>query len=162
MESLLHGMGCRYADGRPNSAPELRTEGGTNTFLVKSPTVVGAPARPRLAQVRWADLDETAMSSESIKLLDVRVNGLPHQRELDVIASMQCDNIYPEDVDRLEELDEWVETILPHNDKCLGWSLSQDLPNELEETAEPVDPLVHKGTELGSTGKGKGQIFLHI
>ena len=102
------------------------------------------------------------MSSESIKLLDVRVNGLPHQRELDVIASMQCDNIYPEDVDRPEELDEWVETILPHNDKCLGWSLSQDLPSEFEEIAEPMDPLVHRGTELGSAGKGKGQILLHV
>ena len=92
----------------------------------------------------------------------MNINGLPHQREVDVIASMQCDNIYPEDVDEPEGLDEWVETTLPHNGKCLGWSLSQDLPSELEEIAEPVDPLVHKGTELGSADNGKGQLSWRV
>ena len=37
MESLLRSMGCVFKDGRPESAPSLRKEGGTKAFCLEDP-----------------------------------------------------------------------------------------------------------------------------
>ena len=39
MDSLLELMGCTFAEGRPASAPTLRTEGGTKAFSLEHPRI---------------------------------------------------------------------------------------------------------------------------
>ena len=63
----------------------------------------------------------------------------------------------PLDEDILKELEK-----LPHEESGLGWSLSQCLPPEREETAESPDSLELEGTRLGSAGNGKQPILWRI
>ena len=112
----------------------------------------------------------------SLTIQDVRVRGLPHQWHAEAIASMQCDQIMPEDVDDPEELAKWQAAVcpngaatvacpsgvsselLPHENCKDGWSLSKELPPDVKEHDEAIDALVELGTALGSAGQGKEPI----
>ena len=59
-ESLLSSMGCVFVAGRPESAPTLRKEGGTNVFSLRQLQSVsrhGSPLATGAAKL-WADEEE--------------------------------------------------------------------------------------------------------
>ena len=92
------------------------------------------------------------MTSASNIIRDLKIRGLPHQRSLCNILSMNCDQIQLEDgcLDDIQQL--------PHDTVAVNWKLSGWLPTEQLEREEPADNLVDLGTRLGSAGNGKEPI----
>ena len=171
MDSLLRCMGCGFSAGRPESAPELKREGGTNVFMVRraglaraanvTPTRLGtevvkgprsSPLKARLADLQGDDI----MSSWEVH----RLEGLLHQRGGSAIASMHCDQISAEEEPEAIEFEDI--TSLPHETEANGWRLSHSLPEGRVEHQEPPDPLVEMGTALGKAGNGKDAIHWPI
>ena len=162
MDSLLSSMGCEYQEGRPESAPELRREGGTKTFALSDPAPASAHAsmvRSNLQHVgigaRWADMEDSAMS---LSLHDILLRGLPHGRGVSAVLSVHCDNILPEDVDDPDELVKWQVEELPHETEAVNWKLSQELPPQQDEREEPVDDMTEQGMVYGREGNGKAPL----
>lgn len=156
MESLLECMGCAFASGRPESAPSLRTEGGTKTFLVKGASSVtggqtgsGEPVVP--GKVRWADAGEIV----DINLVDTKARGPPHQRCSLDIATVQCDVV---DIEIPEEYLPSDTDIVPHCTAAVGWSVSKVMPPEIKEDEEAPDAPVELGLKLGQAEKGRSKL----
>ena len=120
MESLLNSMGCVFQSGRPEAAPTLRKEGGTNVFALQRAVIGPRPGNllasrmPRL----WSDEDEELDGACDTAASYVVIRGMPHQHPTSEILSMQCDKVEMsiEDLEELRGHSNLHETTsLPHN-----------------------------------------------
>ena len=164
MDSLLWNMGCRYTDGRPESAPELRKD--------EAPT---HSCRPRCTEFRHVTAESFCCSVACRTVYPFQVVGVcvvsfrtweerclaPGGTTTQTTCRLTswifkfADKVFPEDVERLEELESWLEAPLPHIWDGDQWRLSQDLILQQEEQPELQDPIEVDGARLGSAGNGR-------
>ena len=136
IKHLIQLMGCEFRGGRPETAPTLRTEGGTKAFAVHPDPVVtprglhqgsGVPAcekemKVKLGKKSWptvSEEEEDTMTPEELEVFAFQILGLPHNT--------------------------WE----------LVKSLRVSPPEARAEVVEPSDPMIEEGHSIGSAGGGR-------
>ena len=176
-------MGCEFQDGRPDSAPTLRTEGGTKAFVLMpesgSRCPLGDGRGPKVqagdsgAALPVPSLDYTSHEKEVPGVWPVPVPSLvytSHEKEVRAApqestqATSEANALLSkwrdaETGDTLSALDiEYMATKvlgLPHQTLELARQYRMVPPNPRPEVQEPVDVLIEHGQDIGSAGEGR-------
>ena len=176
---LIRLMGCEFQDGRPGSAPTLRTEGGTKAFAVLpkggSGCYPGSGHDPNLR----AGVAGTAVpvSSPFSTSRDKEVQGdrpLPVTSPFSTSRDKEVPAVSRDRVEAQALLSKWrdaetgdvlnaldIEYMatkvlgLPHQTLELARQYRMVPPNPFPEAQEPVDVLMEHGQEIGSAGEGR-------